>query len=389
MQCPICKSVDLKNVYQELDKCVASDLRFISEKIRNMICVNCGNVFNKLGARNKVVNFYKNDYSFMDNSYEAEFKYFSEKSSSTLSKLRLQALLENLHLPKTGKILDIGCGKGNFLKEFSQHFDRWELCGVEISKNALKYAKESLNNAILHEGFFSTDIFDDKFDLIVSLGVIEHLEEPYQFLQDVRQNLKNNGYIFMETPNFKLYPADLLTYDHLSHFTIETISNLLGASGFNIMGHTENKNRIPLFLIGEISNEKSNILNHYNLTNRLVQDHLTFVEEMFDVYEYCSQNSKGKIGIFGLGIIGWAGIMFSKLDTSKVVGFFDENELLTGTKMNGFEIHHISELKNFVPTDMVIAANPCYFEQMINKLRAFKVNIHIPKNFNYYAKYFN
>ena len=104
--------------------------------------------------------------------------------------------------------MDIGCGKGNFLKQFHSAFSNWNLFGIESSKNSLKLAKQNLINSKFFEGFYKKNIFQTKFDLIVAFNVLEHIENPKLFLENIHHDLDIDGYVCFDVPNFKINPAD-------------------------------------------------------------------------------------------------------------------------------------------------------------------------------------
>ncbi len=100
------------------------------------------------------------------------------------------------------RILDIGCGDGNFsllLKEASQ---AEEVYGVDISSKAVELA----NAAGIKT--FQTDIDEeplpfekDSFDAIFCGEVIEHLLDPDHLLDEIHRTLKTSGIAIITTPN--------------------------------------------------------------------------------------------------------------------------------------------------------------------------------------------
>ena len=100
-----------------------------------------------------------------------------------------------------GKVLDVGCASGNFLKGMQ---DRgWDAFGVEPSAYASKYANEVLGLDVKH-GYLVDGLFeDDFFDLVMLWDVFEHLEDPETSLEVMRKIIKPGGTLLLSLPNSK------------------------------------------------------------------------------------------------------------------------------------------------------------------------------------------
>jgi len=387
LECVLCGSEKLEKVFENRNKSITSDSILIDEPISNSLCLSCGHVFNETGARNKVESFYSDSYKLMDTNSSAEFKYFNNNSGLGLSSLRFNVLSKITSLKKTGKILDIGCGKGNFLLEFSKKNPEWKLFGVELSKNALKFAKQNLPSVTLHEGLFNSNMFDEKFDIIATMGVLEHLEEPKTFLKEISFNLKDDGLFFFDVPNFKLNPIDLHVFDHLNHFTKETLQNLINSSNFNIVKIIEFSDKLPLFIICKKTSVKQSVQNFSPIMKKLIHDHINFNNSMFELYKK-TISKFNTIGVFGLGLHVWVAIQNNILNKENIYAFYDENDSLIGTKKQNIPIKSISELRELDNIPLVFSLNPCYMDLVRTKLDNKKINYFIPDNYQYYQKYF-
>ena len=52
-------------------------------------------------------------------------------------------------------------------------------------------------------GYFSPNLFEDRFDLIVSSDVLEHVDDPFIFLSEIKSILNDAGWLFIEVPSQK------------------------------------------------------------------------------------------------------------------------------------------------------------------------------------------
>ena len=88
-------------------------------------------------------------------------------------------------LKDDARILDIGCGKGFLLYEFSQILPNCEVVGVDISEYAIENAKDEVRPNLQVAPAQSLPFEDDCFDLVYSITTLHNL-----FLPDLISALK-------------------------------------------------------------------------------------------------------------------------------------------------------------------------------------------------------
>ncbi len=99
-------------------------------------------------------------------------------------------------------ILEVGCGTGPTISYIAKQFPSCNAVGVDISANALRQAEEAKNlHAIKNLNFIQTDILtmqlQQKFDVIIAVGVLHHLSDITMGLKNIVKHLNNNGYLFL------------------------------------------------------------------------------------------------------------------------------------------------------------------------------------------------
>ena len=147
----------------------------------------------------------------------------------------------------SGRLLDIGCSAGFFLKE--ARAAGWEVCGVELSEDTAAIARRRFGLDV-RTGTLTDDLFaPGSFDAVTLWDVVEHLKDPTSILTIARQLLKHDGILFIDTPNIDgLFPrlsykvAALLDYwphpeppGHLFQFSKKTIGRLLERVGLQVV----------------------------------------------------------------------------------------------------------------------------------------------------------
>lgn len=109
-----------------------------------------------------------------------------------------RVIRERIH---SGKLLDIGCAEGAFLKWAEKR--HYKTYGVDISDFAIKeisYRKLSRTQLSVANINFLPFV-DNYFDIITCFDVLEHLENPVIGLREISRCLRRQGLFVMSTPN--------------------------------------------------------------------------------------------------------------------------------------------------------------------------------------------
>ncbi len=141
---------------------------------------------------------------------------------------------------KKGKMLDIGCNIGTFLKAANE--SSWDCYGIDINKSVEEDCKRigiKFFAATLEEAKFKNDFFD----VIVMNDLIEHVHDPRGLINQVHKILKPDGLIFIVTPDIGSITARLLSKrwhhlkpnEHITYFSKPTMRRLLEGQGFSII----------------------------------------------------------------------------------------------------------------------------------------------------------
>jgi len=148
------------------------------------------------------------------------------------------------HLPRfvpNGRLLDIGCAWGGYLWRMREL--GWEVHGIELNAAAARYAQEALGLTNVRSGSFAElDYPDGTFDVVHMSMVLEHLFDPAAALRRINRLLRPGGQFILSVPDISGFEARLFkdkcytlqVPQHLSHFTPETVTRLLGQSGFAV-----------------------------------------------------------------------------------------------------------------------------------------------------------
>jgi len=200
-------------------------------------CMDCHGFFHTSG--------YSEDMHQKARDFEFLFSH-RENHAALQSQLALELITR---LPGTKSVLEIGHGIGLFLKGFENY--GLEAEGFELNEHCHKFASEELK-VISTLGLFGEN-HKKNYDLIVSLQVFEHLEDPRSLFKIMRDHLNPDGAIYLSVPfvernqwrflktassDTAKHRADVFADNdvHITHFSIDSMKKMglsLGARSAN------------------------------------------------------------------------------------------------------------------------------------------------------------
>jgi SAM-dependent methyltransferase len=136
----------------------------------------------------------------------------------------------------SGRLLDIGCNEGRGLKIYARNGFRVE--GLEWNRTAAAVAREA--GFVVHTSDISDLGAQPIYDVVVLSNVLEHLPDPRQMLGDIYGKLNSGGQVWISCPNSRSWLRNVFGSRwinwhvpfHITHFSAETLENLLRQTGF-------------------------------------------------------------------------------------------------------------------------------------------------------------
>ena len=149
------------------------------------------------------------------------------------------------------RLLDVGCGEGQFVRAAVD--TGWDAQGIDLSESAVRICTERL-----HAPGRVVDFFDQAvggpFHVVLMSEMIEHVPGPSRFLARARDLLAPGGIVYLTTPNFAALSRHVLRDQwrvicpgHVSYFTPHVLRAKATASGLRVRClHTENISAVTL-----------------------------------------------------------------------------------------------------------------------------------------------
>ena len=230
--CPVCNSPSSQPFLTCKDHTVSR------ETFDVVNCNGCGFKYtNPRPELNVLGNYYKSeDYvshsntkkGFVNSTYQTVRKYTLMKKLQLISKYF-----------KTGRVLDIGSGTGEFLNVCKNA--KWETIGIEPSDDAREMAITNYGLDVRKEEEIR-NLQSESFDIITMWHVLEHVPDLNTRIEDLKRLIKPNGVIIIAVPNCnsldaRIYKENWAAYDvprHLYHFTPKDIESVFKKHGLKV-----------------------------------------------------------------------------------------------------------------------------------------------------------
>jgi 2-polyprenyl-3-methyl-5-hydroxy-6-metoxy-1,4-benzoquinol methylase len=153
--------------------------------------------------------------------------------------LKRKLNLINSFQTKERKLLDVGCGTGDFLQIAKEN--NWQVSGIEPNENARTIANQKTNNSVF-EIEQLLKFKSQSFDVITLWHVLEHLPNLDEHIKIFKKLLKPKGRLIIAVPNYKSYDAKYYkqfwaAYDvprHLWHFSQTSINKLVAKENMEV-----------------------------------------------------------------------------------------------------------------------------------------------------------
>jgi SAM-dependent methyltransferase len=123
-----------------------------------------------------------------------------------------QSMVDHYRLGDDARILDVGCGKGFLLYEFTQVLPRAQVVGLDISNYALNHAKEEVRSNLVLGTAAQLPWEDHSFDLVISVNVLHNLyiDELWSALKEIERVGKKAKHITVESYRSEREKVNLL-----------------------------------------------------------------------------------------------------------------------------------------------------------------------------------
>ena len=168
----------------------------------------------------------KRERSLVASSTYLKLKYSERRAPVTGYPDRLVAHLTDIAFERPGRLLDLGCGRGDFLEAFRRA--GFETVGADINDDRHP-------DAVFADLDEPLSFADNEFDFVFSKSVVEHLTDAVVALAEIRRILRPGGRLAVLTPSWRHTGREIFysEYTHVRPFTKQSLAEALTLANFD------------------------------------------------------------------------------------------------------------------------------------------------------------
>jgi SAM-dependent methyltransferase len=236
--CVVCGASDWRPLPDPGPQSMASDWRVVAEPLARHRCAGCGLV-RRWPGRAADATLYTSGYGLYahapgDARERARQQQYAAWIAESTPPSRAPA-----------RVLDVGCGNGSLLLALATHWPASRLAGCDPSAESVAHGAGSALR--LWQGTAANLPVDAVSDVVVSVNVIEHTDDPLAFLVSLREAVAEGGVLVLVCPDGGRPNLELLFADHVHSFTPPHLRTLCGRAGLDVVAQGQAPPALGMF----------------------------------------------------------------------------------------------------------------------------------------------
>jgi hypothetical protein len=360
--CPGCRSEDLIGEFNVASTPVVLNYRFATAVESQAVargqvllrqCRHCGLVFNS---------------TFDPSATPYDERYENTQCCSNAFQAHLDSVADSLasryDLCKK-QILEVGCGKGDFLKLICK---KTKAIGHGYDTSCEQNGWTDDKTVCFHQRYLATGEITSPAALIICRHVVEHVHEIGQFFRLLHAISveANNAPVYIETPDWDWIVNNEahwdIFYEHCNYFSMAALAKLATGTGFEVIGHTSVFGGQYQAIEIQPSNAHAKVTKAVVANLPEVARSLVLAKEALGVRIRNSYQNK-KWAIWGAGAKGVS--LANTMQTFPPRFLIDANPAKQGGYIAGTHLEILSpEDSRLFELDAVLVANPNYLQEI-------------------------
>jgi len=275
-----------------------------------------------------------------------------------------------------GRVAEIGCGDGTFLKLLEGH--GFDAVGVEPSRTFRSVAVAK--DLTVYPAFVEREspVPGGPYDAVLSRQVLEHVFDVNGFLSGMQKSLCPNGVGLIEVPSLETAVRDKRYYDffpdHVNYFSAETLACAIESNGMSVLDirHTMNDEYLTAFIKAEEQQDRKSKIDETMPLSSLVKIGEAVTSNsgaLIELLAECRVSGK-KIAVWGSGGKGVVVLAAARILPGDISYLVDSDPRKQGlfTPVSHIEIHPPERLASEI-VDIVLVTALAHLEEIVLQIR--------------------
>lgn len=375
-RCDLCRSQSAGTILNKpLLRAVRGDNQIISQSLRKLECNTCGLVRDGNSyTPESLIQLYAHDYSL--NTNVEEYHFLTRNGSIPRSKVLYDWICQQMGQGRRElikKVLEIGCSAGHLLQRMQVGLPGARCLGTEFNNSAREKAIRD-GCRVIAGGI--EEISEDSFDLIYAVTVLEHVPEPGDFLNQIRERLSDDGLLVLAQPTQDVPSSDIYFAEHLHHFGTDHLSMYARRIGFTEQVKAVGHGLMPNFSLhvwekAEPSSEAMTI--GHTCCRESIAEHEEDFARVNELTHRIELDPRRNLAVFGLNERYSLLAAYSQLGQANIVCGLSDVE--SNVSVN-FPVIKPESVSSFPVTDVLLCVNKVHTEFVRERMARFNLAIH-------------
>lgn len=377
-ECPVCDHRQAERLHSQ--RFVMPDEKNLATGYNVVVCARCGAAF----ADTPVSQRQYDEFYARQSRYAAGPAAHAADNDRDTSRFRdMAAEIARLLPDRQSQMLDVGCANGQMLAALSA-LGYTNLYGADPSPACVEQAA-AIPGVRAHVGSLSAVPQDGApYDLVILSHVLEHVRDVKPALEYVKPFLSGRGLLYVEVPDASRYaqfawsPFQDFNSEHINHFSLPTLTNLLRRCGFR-RAHAGAKDILSapgmpypaIYAFASVDDGvkaaiekdtalKEALLEYVRVSARLMAD--------IDARLTPALGGGAPVIVWGTGELTAKLLADTVLARANVVGFVDSNPINQGRLLRGLPIQSPAALKS--GDEIIVAASILHHASIVQAIGA-------------------
>lgn len=349
-----------------------------------VVCSACGCGFaDDLPTQDEFDSYYKKLSRYESPERAGENPAFEANRATAIADL-ITSFLPSLD----ARVLEVGCATGRLLHEIRNRGFA-SVSGLDPSPSCAETALREFGIQVETGTLFALARREDQADMVVLVGVLEHVRDLTGALFVLQKVLTSQGRVYVEIPdacefgNWLDAPFQQFSGEHINFFSRRSLENLLNSNGFRVLELKRLARRVtetstmpviaaifektggpPARWVRDETTE-AGLLEYIQKSKALAKNDVAVIEDLV--------KSRDPIVLWGVGTNATRLLSTTRLGEANIVAFFDSNPKVQGKELLGVTIRPPAELRQ-MPYPVLIASR--VFQDEIE--RQIRQDLHCP-----------